>query len=206
MAYQIVVDDSQIRRFLRRAPKQIPFAMKTALNGTAKQVRQHIVRNVWPRSVSPKARGFAGRAFRTRFATKTSLISAVFADPSQVSPEGIEAIDRVARGIRHYPFRGRWLAVPTRRALTRGGRVTASAKRALVARDGDPKYYLADFGRGPAIWERMRGGNQKLLFVLKPFVPTPRVFAFGREAERKATAIWPRNLRRAVVKALRTAR
>jgi len=204
MNFQFRVDDKEVQRYLRKMPKQIPFAMSTAMNETAFDIRRHQVKSVWPSSVSSKTRGFAGRAFRVLKSTKRKLVSAVFADPSRVSPEGIEAINRVEEGKTHFPFRSRWLAVPTRNALTPTGRVKKVARAAL--KDSSPNTFVANMrGRGPAIWQRTRQGL-RMLFVLKTRVPTPRVFPFGRESLRIARLVWPGAVFKAVRKAERTAR
>lgn len=204
MQFQLRVDDKEARRYLKKMPKQVPFAVSTALNETAFDIRRHQVRSVWPASVGAKARGFAGRAFRVLKSSKRKLLSAVFADPRRVSPEGIEAIKRVEEGKTHFPFRGRFLAVPTRNALTPTGRVKKVAREAL--QDNSANTFVANrMGRGPAIWQRTPKGL-KMLFVLKPKVPTPKVFPFGREALRIARLVWPGALFRAVRKAERTAR
>lgn len=201
---QIRVDDRQLKRYLRKFPQEVPFAMKTAMNDTAFEIRNHIVKRVWPNAVQPKQRGFAGRAFRVLKATKSRLVAAVFADPSRVSAAGIEAINRVEEGIRHYPFSSRYLAVPTRNSLTRTGRLKAVAKRTLDRTE--PGTFVSDMkGRGPAIWRRTRRGLQ-MMFVLKPSVPTPDVFPFRREAEWKARNTWPGAVRRAVIRAVKTSR
>ena len=203
MAFQIVVDDRQVKQYLKKFPREVPFAMSLALNDTAKEVRKHIVNTVWPRSVTRRSRGFAGRAFRTRFARKNSLLAAVYADPSRVSPEGIEAIDRTSTGRRHFPFRSRYLAVPSTAALTPTGRLKKVAKAALL--ETDKTTFVRDLrGRGPGIWKRMGDGRLQLLFTLHPSVPTPEVFPFDREAERKAREKWPGAIRRAAIRAVKT--
>lgn len=204
MKTQIRVDDSEVRQYLSRMPEQIPFAMSKAMNETALDIRNHIVKSVWQSSVGVKQRGFAGRAFRVRWSRKTDLVAAVYADPSRVSEAGIKAIARVEEGIRHYPFRSRYLAVPTFKALTNSGRVKKAAREAL--NETNPRAFVADLrGRGPAIWQRNNNGTLSMLFVLKPSVPTPKVFPFEREAVRLARLTWPGNVFRAVKLAERTA-
>lgn len=202
---QIKIDDRQVRRYLQRFPDQVDYAMSRVLNDTAFDVRHHIVRRVWPKSVGVKARGFAGRAFRVLKARKQRLLAAVYADPLRVAPEGIEAIKRVEEGIRHYPFRGRYLAVPTKNALTPTGRIKKVAREAL--NETNRETFVTDrVGRGPAIWRRNKNGTLQMLFVLKPNVPTPRVFPFGREADRRARSVWQGKIRKAVIRAVKTAR
>lgn len=204
MEGQIRVDTRQIERYLQKMPRQIPFAISTALNETAKEVRTGIVRRVWPRSVDARARGFAGRAFRLVFAKKNRLVSAVYADPTRVSGKGIAAIKQLEEGLRHFPFRSRYLAVPTYNALTPTGRLKKVAKAALDENSRDA--FVADLrGRGPAIWQRTPKGL-RLLFVLKPSVPTPKAFPFTRSADRIARDRWQGNIRRSVIRAVKTAR
>lgn len=201
---QIQVDDREVRQYLRKMPEQVPFAMSKAMNETAMDIRNHIVKSVWQTSVNVKQRYFAGRAFRVRWSQKRDLVAAVYADPSRVNPAGIEAIKRVEEGIRHYPFRGRYLAVPTFKALTPTGRVKKVAREALD--ETNRRTFVADrVGRGPAIWYRNPNGTLDMLFILKPSVPTPRVFPFGHEALRLARLTWPGNIFRAVKLAERTA-
>lgn len=177
--------------------KQIPFATSQALNATAFDVRKQIVERTYPAAFDVKARAFARAAFRVDKASKGVLRAALF------DRLGRANLALHAKGGTRRP-RGGALAIPMTVKRTAGGRVpkgkTPSALR------GKRTVFKAPVGTGNmGIWERTRSGT-RLLYTLAPAAKIERRFNFYEDAARTVRQRFDGNFRRAMTRALATAR
>lgn len=199
MDIQIKVDTREIERFLKGMQKQIPYAIATALNKTAFDVRKEIVEKSWPESVNAKNKRFARTAFRVKKATKRDLTASVY------DSLGRDVFDRLIHGKPHIPYSGTHLAIPVAPwLLTKSGYLSKRGRQYL--NPGNAQTFVKDHGHGPAIWLKKKRGGIELLYVLKPKVRTPKKFDFYKDAEKAARRHWKRNMEAALAHAIRTAK
>ncbi|MEM7217720.1 MAG: hypothetical protein AAF515_05105 [Pseudomonadota bacterium] len=167
----------RVRKGMSRwARRVLPEATRNALNDTAFELRNYIVRTLYPRSF-PQARNkrFAGVAFRVEKATKSRQRASVFDRLDRV------IFDRHIRGERKRPFKGSAIAVPVNAKRTASGKIRAADQPGR----NPERTFVADLrGRGRAIWRRKgRRGSERLelLFVLKDSTPQTAKFPFFRQ-------------------------
>lgn len=185
------------RRTLKRwQRRQIPFAASLALNNTAFVVRKFIVQRLWP-DAFPRARNrrLPGVMFRVQKARKTRLQSQVFDRLAR------DFVDHHIEGRPKRPFRSSHLAVPINVKRLASGKISAARRPESL-----PNSFEADFGRGPAIWQRQRNNRLKLMYSLKSQTPVRASFHFFRLGLRRGEQAWPREFEKAIARALRTAR
>lgn len=207
MKMKVEMDLRDVQRAMGAFSDQAPWATKRALDKVAFKARNHVVKRVWPTQVKRRAKGFMGRAMRVIKANKYTLTAVVHVDESRVSPEGVEAVDRLIKGQPHFPYNGQYLAIPVRydglTLVLKSGKLSKRG-RALLDKN-NPKTFVADLkGKGPAIWHRTSTGR-RLLFVLKPKVKTPAKFRFSRSIERFVKKRWKRIIELEMKNAIKTA-
>ena len=196
MVMQVSVDIRQAKKRLKKAQrKQIPFAASKALNDTAFTVRKFVVNTLYPRSFRhARNRRFPNVAFRVQRATKRRLRARVY-----------DRLDRYFLPLhetgRDKRARSGKLAVPIQAQRTATGRIRAADQPNRLTEG-----FVADLkGKGPALWVRRRG-RLKLMYVLKSTTPIDQRFPLTRLGEAKGRQVWPRHFRRALRRALATAR
>ena len=204
---KVEMDLRDVQRAMGAFSDQAPWATKRALDKVAFKARNHVVNRVWPTQVKRRAKGFMGRAMRVIKANKYTLTAVVHVDESRISPEGVEAVNRLIKGQPHFPYSGNYLAIPAAphgtKLVLKSGKL-GKRGRAMIDKN-NPKTFVADFkGMGPAIWERMSNGR-KLLFILKPKVRTPAKFRFSRSIERYVKKRWKRIIELEMKNAIKTA-
>lgn len=195
MPVRLRTDLKKLTRTLTRwERKQVPFAISLALNDVAFIYRKYTVNTGYPNAF-PRARNkrFANAAFRVQLAKKRDLRSAVY-----------DRLDRSfltnhITGRSKRPFKSSALAVPVNAQRTATGR---TRKRDAPTAPGT---FVADRGRGPAVWRVKRGGLQ-LLYVLKQRTPINSRFRFYEIGAARARQELPRAFQRAIRRALATAR
>ncbi len=182
-----------MRRDQRR---QVPFAASIALNDVAFEVRKFVVNKLYPNAF-PRAHNkrFPGVAFRVEKSTKRRLRSAVFDRLNR------HFFDNHIRGVAKRPFSSSALAVPVGVQRLASGKISKARRPEAIKNS-----FVHDFGRGPAVWQRMRNKRLKLLYTLEQSTPVRRSFPFFKAGEQKAAQVWPRAFRRGIERALKTAR
>jgi len=214
---KVETDFRDVKIALGAFSDQAPFATANALTQTAKDCKLVLGEADWPRSVNVRNKGFFKRAVWYKRAEKHNLTAVVgvfkrkpagFGKGQEtVSAGGIATINRLIKGSPHFPYRGRYLAIPVRdegiKLVTKTGKLNKKG-RAILARN-HPNTFVADLrGKGPAIWERTRNGI-KLLFILKPKVDTPKKFDLVRSVRKVVKAVWNRHIDKSMRHAIRTA-
>ena len=195
---RVRTDIKKTMRTLNRMQRnQIPFAASKALNDTAFEVRRFVVGPLWNRSF-PQSRNkrFPHVAFRVKRASKRNLRSEVFDRLNRFFlPLHITGQDKRARGGR--------LAIPNTQHVRRTatGRIPKRQQPANL-----PNSFVADMGRGDALYQRQRDGSVKLMYVLRDTSRIDARFPFFRLGYAKGRQVWPRMMDRALRLALRTAR
>lgn len=182
-----------LKRYQRR---QIPYAASQALNDTAENVRQALIRE-WNTSFNVRAKGLARAMWRKKFANKHNLEAAVFDRLKRFF------VMLQAQGGTKSPFSSSNLIIPTR-AIKR----LASGK---ISKRRQPRAiknaFIADLrGRGPALWQRQRNGSLKMLYVLEPRVQIKRAFNMEGRSRRTVRDRFYGHMRRRLIRALETAR
>lgn len=181
--------------------KQIPFATSLAINDTAFAVRKRIVERTYPRSFQVRNRRFPGQVFRVKKATKRRLIGSVY------DRLGRASLALHAKGGTKRP-RGGSLAVPSENIKrTASGKVGKARRPRNVIQSG--KAFKGKIRKDrPAIFQRTgsKGRKLKLLYTLEPSARLRARFPFYRDAANTARRSFPNNYRRAMRRALKTAR
>ncbi len=182
-----VVDS--LERFKR---EQIPFATALALTMTAGDARQAIVRELPTRFTI--RRKWIEKGIRTERATKRNLEATVFSrDPFMVKQEkggkrrGVSIPFKVRRSERTVVSRSRW---PGK----------------LLGRDD---VFIRDLPSGSGrrgVFQRMRSGRLKLLWILEDVAETKPRWEFAETARKAVRRNWEKNFGRAFAKAIATAR
>ncbi len=184
-----------VKRQLTKAQRrQIPFAVKNALNDTAFGVRKYLI-IVWGQSVNVKNRRYMAVALRITKATKQKQVVTIF------DRLGSSAMKHMTQGGRQIPSSSRFLTVPTWWSLTHGGKRRRRKINEIFV--GDP------FKKGRmGVWEvkQTKSRGLRLLYNLEPSVEVDKRFPFDAAATLAATRAFPRNFDTRLRQALRTAR
>lgn len=197
---------AEVRAFTRSLnriqKRQVPYATSVALNDVAFQVRKHIVDVTWPGSVEVKNTRFIGAALRVKKANKRTLTAAVF------DRLGRASLSKHVKGGTKRP-RGSSIAVPTDEVKRTGsGKVRRSQTPRTVL--GKPRGFRTRLRSGTeVIGERVgskRSGRVKILYTLHPSTRIRGRFPFYRDAERVARRRFPGLFKRALERAIATAR
>lgn len=175
---------------------QLPFAVSVAMNASTFAARNHIVRTVWPRSVSLRNKRFAGAAIRvTKKATKHDLVTAVFDTLDR------DAFRRQAEGERRKPVSGRSLAIPVGvKRLTGGAVPKAKRPRALLDKS---KFFINK--KHTAIMERVDRTKVRIVYSLTPVAKVAPRFPAESEAMKAFDHTFPFEFDRAMTNAVNTA-
>lgn len=221
---QVTIDDRALRRFLRGAPKKFRFAMKNALNETAKQVvkeERRVMKRVFDRPTRWILRGMW-----IRFAHTARLQAEVkFKDQFSTSKEGATAEEimlphirggprRQKRGERALASRGRMggkrYYVPGQGArLNRYGNITpAQINKILSGVQGQrdsfqdttrrSKYFILNRNGQPhGVYQRLKTKVKPMLIFVGPPHYRRRLDFFGI-AERTIKRWWPVKMNRAL--------
>ena len=184
------------RRFLKRYQRrELPFALSQALTATAFDVRRQVVERTFPGAFEMRNKGFARGIMRVDKARKRDPAAQVY-DRRELPYLPMQETGGTKR-----PRHGAHIAVP------KGARRGA---RGVVKRDR-PRVVLASnkgFKTPNAIFRR-KGRGGRIVELLHILVSAARIrprLPFGRDAERVALRRFDRQLQRALIKALRTAR
>lgn len=190
------------RWMTRFQKKQIPFATSVALNDTAFNVRDRTVKRVWPRAVAVRNRRFMSAALRVEKANKRKLTARVY------DRLGRASLSKHVDGGRKTARSGR-VAVPTTEVKrTSSGRVRRSQQPGKVLTGG--KGFKTKLRSGSTVIMQRVGGKRsrrvKVLYTLHPSTRIKARFPFYREAIRQTRRTFPVHFRKALRRAMRTAR
>lgn len=144
--------------------RQLPFALATAMNTAAKNTRQVLIRETWPRNVTQRNSGFIAAALSTKFANKGNLRIEIF------DRLGRASLALHAEGGTKKP-RGNRLAIPSANGIVRRtsrGVPAAQRPRAIVA--STPARALRVTTRGIFV---AQGGRLRLVYALTPSARQP---------------------------------
>lgn len=194
MQIKIKSDVKQLAKKIDRIHRrQIPFATSQALNDQAFQIRNDTVKVLWPRSVNVKQRNFARVAFRVGKSKKTNLTASVYDSLNRAF------LPLQTKGGIKVPYSSTHIAIPTRNALTQGGRIKKAARLT------DPRLFKMKLKRGtPGLWTRTRKGLV-LMYHLQPRAQVDKSFPFYEFADRsvrfKFEGYWDRRMRKAIATA-----
>lgn len=173
------------REMSRLERRELPKAIRNALNDTAFDVRQFTVGPLWRRSF-PQARNrrFPGVAFRVIRASNRRLVAEVYDRLDRFFlPEHITGRDRTARAHR--------ITVPIGVKRTATGRIPKNK-----APNNLKNAFVADLGKGPGVWQRQRDGSLKLMYVLEDRVNIDKRFPFFRLGAAKARQRFPGHMQK----------
>ena len=205
-------DSRDVERFLGTLARQVPFALKVAINETLKDA-QKAQRIHQRRVLTVRRPQFVDRAVKIKpFATKQTLTGTMLIDP----PGGQKRADiltKFERGGIKRPRSGRHLVLPVEARRTRAGIVTTRnrpkalklQRRGRSVRGARRTFVV----RGVGIFQRVHRGRRsrvRLLFAFLRQVPIDRRLHFIANAERTVGRRFDHNFDRAFDKAVRTAR
>jgi len=180
---------------LKSAKKQIPFATARALTATAWDVQKEEIRQLPMKLDRPTS--FTKLAFGVKKATKQHLVATVFVKPIQ-----IKYLRFQIRGGTRRPW-GRALAVPWGQMVDWHGNLSRGTINALL---DDQDVFSGTVKGISGIWQRIDGGNVKLLIAWEPRTKYTARFPFYKIGVGKARAVFTRNMKAAIDYALRTAK
>ena len=173
---------------IERGIEQLPFALSQAMNESVKTARRQIVEKTWPAHVTVRNARFMNAALRMEFATKNKLVVSVF------DTLGRARLKQHDEGGTKLPKGGK-LAIPTRTGKAFTGRGT-SAQRVRV------NTIPNTFRKGDAIYQRLKGGDLKLLYILKSSAKQPQDVPFTSDFHRVMAEEMRRSFPQAFAKAL----
>jgi len=181
---------------------EIPFATHRALNDTAFSVRNHIVKETYPKSFDVKAKGFAGAMFRVeRSPSKRKLFASVF---DRLKKEYM--VDQAEGGIK--TPRGKSIAIPGLDRPAVRGRASYNRNKPRTVL-GRPKAFRQMVGNQEMILERRTNKRYPLkrLYILEQqAVRIPKRFPFYEQGRKKARKDFDKFFATRFAQAKRTAR
>lgn len=133
---------------------QLPFAISSAMNESAKVTRRTLVEQTWPTAMKVRNRSFIGRALRTDYASKSKLSVSIF---DSLGRAGLarHAMGGIKQG------KGK-LAIPTARVVRGASGVRQSQK---------PRNLKRAVVKGNLIFQaegRGKGSKLRLMYKLTP--------------------------------------
>jgi len=196
MHISMKADIKQATRKLRGAQrKQIPFATAKALTDTAWDVAKEEKRQLPMKLDRPTP--FTQKAFGVKRATKRSLVATVFIKPIQAAYLGLQ----IRGGVRKPKSRA--FPVPVNQRLNKYGNMTRGKIAKLLAK---PDHFSGTINGVGGIYQRQKKGGVKLIIAWEDQAHYRPRFPFYKIGKGKARAVIARNMKRALDKALRTAK
>lgn len=184
---------SNIKSFSRNlnnfAKKQVPNATRSTLNETAFQLKNHIVKQTFPKSFTVRNRRFPNLLFKVQKAKRDKLESAVFQKP--IDGRTFDVITKSATG-GVKTARGGRVAVPSSNIRLTSKGIRANRRPRQVR--NNPKGFIKD----NKIFLQKSRGKLQLLYFLKQFVKIRKTFPF----EESSKSFVDKNLRKIFGKAL----
>lgn len=185
--------NSNIKSFTKNldafAKKQVPNATRSTLNETAFQLKNHIVKKIFPKSFTMRNRSFPKLLFKFKKATRDKMQSSVF--QKTIDGRVFDVITKSATGgIKK--ARGGRVAVPTSNVRLTGRGVRANRRPRQVL--NNPKGFIKD----KKIYLEKSRGKLQLLYFLKEFVKIRKTFPF----EESSKSFVDKNLKKIFGKAL----
>lgn len=201
MQISIKADLDQAVKQLGRLQRQVPFAASVAMNKTAVEI-QKAEQDAMQRELD-QPRPSTVKGVRVKRSNKRNLQAAVFVIPA------IDAFLRyqVQGGVR--PPRATAEAVPFNIPLNRYGNIPGRRAGKLQKLLNRQDTFSARIKGVAGIWQRGKGRNSRQVTLLVAYEDRTRYrprFRFYEHANRVARIRWRRNFRRALAKAIRTAR
>lgn len=184
---------SNIKSFSRNlnsfAKKQVPNATRSTLNETAFQLKNHIVKQTFPKSFTVRNRRFPNLLFKVQKAKRDKLESAVFQKP--IDGRTFDVITKSATG-GVKTARGGRVAVPSSNIRLTSKGIRANRRPRQVR--NNPKGFIKD----NKIFLQKSRGKLQLLYFLKQFVKIRKTFPF----EESSRSFVDKNLSKIFGKAL----
>ena len=216
-------DVENVKAKLRHFQREIPFAIASGLTSVGKIVKENERKTILHVFQGPVAR--TRSSVKLRWATKTNPVAAVWIndDPTKGVPAARYLLAEVEGGRRSDTgfekalrrlgmLRSNEHVVPSKYAkLNAAGNVTAGTYKRVMdqLRTGDQKsalYFYQKGGKARGIWQR-RGRRVQPLFIFVSKRPNyRRRFDFYRIAETTVQRHAPRELEKAAIRAMATAR
>jgi hypothetical protein len=173
----------------RFSKTQVPNATRSTLNETAFELKNHIVKKIFPKAFTVRNRRFPNLLFKFKKATKQKLESSVF--QKTIDGRQFDVITKSATGgIKK--ARGGRVAIPTSniRLGSKGIRANRRPRQIL----NNPKGFIKD----KKIYLEKARGKLQLLYFLKEFVKIRKTFPF----EESSKSFVDKNLKKIFGKAL----
>jgi hypothetical protein len=180
---------------------QIPFATHRAINKTAFDVRDEIVKETFPKSFTVRNKRFASQMFRVDKATKRNLTARVY------DRLGRDYMTNQAEGGIKRP-RGNNIAIPSRQLKRTASGKVPKAKQPRNVLGGRGYRTTLDSGQ-PIIAEQTGRGaarKQRVLYILENIARIPKRFPFYEDANKTAGRMFDRNFKKSFAFAKQTAR
>ncbi len=191
----------------RKQREQVPFAVATALNATAFDLRKYTISRIFPNAFKnqSRAKGLARGIFRVRKTDKNKYkqgigVARVF------DSRGLDYLVRQQEGGMKTAKSGRFIAVPTPETQKKLGPRRRSAFRpeGLKGKANVVRTKVAGGKAREAIWQT--GKKPKRFYSLVQSVRIPKTLNFYEMAKIYVKVRLRRNFARSIKKALKTAR
>jgi len=182
------------------ARSQIPFATAGALNDTAFEAREAVIKEVDRTFVSPTP--FTRRGVRVRKATKQNPVAHVYIPPIQARYLRKQIEGGARRNVRKP---GGALPAPADARLNRYGNLTRNQIKTLLSK---PNTFRRTINGVDGIWQRMKRGRRKLKLLVvfsRQQHYRPR-FDFEGPIRQTVQRVYRKNFGRRLGQAIRTTR
>jgi len=191
----------------RKQREQIPFAVATAMNATAFDLRKYTISRIFPNAFKnqSRAKGLARGIFRVRKTDKNKYKQGIGV-ASVFDSRGLDYLVKQQTGGMKIAKSGRFIAVPTKETQKKLGPRRRSAFRpeGLKGKANVVRTKVTGGRAKEAIWQT--GKKPKRFYSLVPSVKIPKTLSFYEMAKRYVQIRLRRNFARSIKKALRTAR
>jgi len=181
---------------------QIPFATHRAINKTAFDVRDEIVKETFPRSFDVKAKQFARQAFRVdRSPNKRKLVARVY---DRFEKDYL--VNQAEGGTKQK--RGRYMSIPAQERPRVSGKATYNRVHPQTVLNR-PKAFVQKVGDQWMILERRtkeRYPLKRLYLLHETDARIPKRFPFYEDAKKKAGRVFDRHFATFFAAAKRTAK
>jgi hypothetical protein len=156
------------------AKKQVPDATRSTLNDTAFQLKEYIVKKLFPSSFKSRNRRFPKLLFKYMKATRQKLESSVF--QKAIDGRVFDVISKSATGGVKRAKGGR-VAVPTSNVKLTAKGVRANRRPRNIINSGK------GFIKGNRIYNQKTKNKVELLYFLKEFVSLRKIFPFNEQSK-----------------------